>query len=353
MVKNRQPEKLIFWLLFEKIEVLKFNKNNMEIKTDFSNVTDENLFNLCRQYGERARFWRQKFIGLLPEVYKRKLFEKKGFGSIFEFAKKLAGLSEEQVRRVLSLEKRFDKMPVLKSLLVNGEVSVNKLARVASIANQENQEFLAGKVKILSQGAVETLVRDESWARKMEGGDQNGLFDSGIEGESVRTHTSIDVLRLSPEVQQKLLELQQKGIDINNLFLEFLKKREEEIAQKKEKIAKKVLQKEQQKLAQTQKVKGDAMEEVSEYILEKPTILKTRVRSHIPISVVKILKEEYGTKCALKSCQKSAENIHHTLPFAISNSHDPKFLAPLCREHHELAHAVDVNCQKFRWRKYS
>lgn len=26
-----------------------------------------------------------KFIGLLPEVYRRKLYEKKGFSSIFEF----------------------------------------------------------------------------------------------------------------------------------------------------------------------------------------------------------------------------------------------------------------------------
>lgn len=165
----------------------------------------------------------------------------------------------------------------------------------------------------------------------------------------MRTHTSIGVLNLSPEVQQKLLELQQKGIDINNLLLEFLKKREEEIAQKKEEIAKKVLQKEQEKLVQTQEVKGDAMEEISEYIFEKPTILKTKVRSHIPISVVKILKEEFGTKCSINNCKKFATTIHHTQRFSISGSHDPRYLAPLCKEHHELAHAVDVNYQKFRW----
>lgn len=83
----------------------------------------------------QTRIWRQKFLGLLPEVYKRRLYEKKGFGSIFEFAKKLAGVSEEQVRLVLNLEKRFEDKPILKALLVEGTVSVNKLARIVSIAN--------------------------------------------------------------------------------------------------------------------------------------------------------------------------------------------------------------------------
>ncbi|PIZ76245.1 hypothetical protein COY05_01630, partial [Candidatus Peregrinibacteria bacterium CG_4_10_14_0_2_um_filter_38_24] len=70
-------------------------------------MPDENLYALCKTYGERTRIWRQKFAGLLPEVFKRKLYEKKGFHSIFEFAKKLAGMSEEQTRLVLNLEKRF------------------------------------------------------------------------------------------------------------------------------------------------------------------------------------------------------------------------------------------------------
>ena len=127
----------------------------------FESVSDENLYQLCQRYGENARFWRQKFIGLLPEVFKRKLYEKKGFSSIFEFSKKLAGLSEEQVRLVLNLEKRFEETPILKSLLVEGKVSMNKLARIVSIAKPENEMFLATQVQVLSKSAVETLVRDE------------------------------------------------------------------------------------------------------------------------------------------------------------------------------------------------
>jgi hypothetical protein len=95
----------------------------------------------------RGRMSMRKFIGLLPEVYKRKLFEKKGFSSIFEFAAKLCGLSQEQVRLTLNLERRFEEMPTLKSMLENGEASINKLARIVSIATPENERELAANVK--------------------------------------------------------------------------------------------------------------------------------------------------------------------------------------------------------------
>ena len=93
-------------------------------------MTDEKLYELAKLYGRNALVWRQKFMGLLPEVEKRKLYERKGFGSIFEFAYKLAGLSEQQVRTALNLEKRFEGLPMLRSLLVEGTVSVSKLVRV-------------------------------------------------------------------------------------------------------------------------------------------------------------------------------------------------------------------------------
>ncbi len=307
----------------------------------------QNLYHLCKTYGSRALEWRHKFIGLLPEINRRRLYEKKGFPSIFVFAKKLAGLSEEQVRRTLNLEKKFENLPTLKSLLINGNVSSNKLARVASIANSDNELFLAEHIQILSQTAVETLVRDEKWTqnKSITSINQNGLFKPQIEAKSVRTHTSHggahtcpleEALTLSPEVHQKLLELQQKGLDINKILLELLQKRELEIAQKKEQISKKVLEKEEeksQKTAATQEFSLDTIQRSNRYISR---------------STRKIIHEEYGTKCAVKSCQKSAENIHHTLPFSFGKTNDPRFLVPLCKEHHELEHSINSKYQDSR-----
>ena len=99
-----------------------------------SSLSDKELYRKCQYYGTAARMWRQKFIGLLPEVNRRRLYEKKGFRDVFEFAFKLCGLSEKQVRLALNLRERVEDKPVLKGMLENGEVSINKLARVVFIA---------------------------------------------------------------------------------------------------------------------------------------------------------------------------------------------------------------------------
>ena len=268
-------------------------------------ITDEKLYELCKFYGERARFWRQKFIGLLPEVNRRRLFEKKGFQTILEFAAKLAGVGEKQLDMVLNLEKRFQDKPDLHKALVNGEVSVNKLARVVSISTPENQSFLAEQVKILPQKALETFVRDEKSLRAQELGEQLPVLQLG----DLDTISESE-LGLSQEVKEKLHELKNKGIDINQLILMAIQKREQEIAEEKEKIAFEQIS-----------------EETSRYISRK---------------IEKLIDTEFGDKCAVPNCQKKSEQIHHTLPFAMLKNHNPYFLKPLCKEHHAIAHGINL-----------
>lgn len=313
-------------------------------------LTDKQLYYLCKKYGHRARLWRQKFAGLLPEVYKRKLFEKKGYGSIFEFAAKLAGISQDQVRLVLNLERRFEDRPILKGMLENGEVSVNKLARVASVVSNNNEEFWASQAKLLPSRALETLIKDEKFANQAAHehefapsqqddfsssatASQNGLQKPQNDLKSLHVQTananfpwSVTELKLSHEVQQKLLNIQQKGIDINALLLEFLEKRELEIAQEKEQLA--------------QESESAAREQILAQN-KKPS-------RHIPQAIKNLLKQEFGEKCAVPTCMKSSETIHHTRRFALSSNHNPYFLAPLCEEHHAIAHSIDMNIYNHR-----
>jgi len=281
------------------------------------NMSDEKLYELCKQYGERALLWRRKFVGLLPEVNRRKLYEKKNFVSIFEFAAKLCGMSKEQVARVLNLELKFQDKPVLKEILIEGKVSMNKLARIVSVATVENQEFLANQVQLLPNRAVETLVRDIK--------NQNGLLGPKNSTKSVHVHTLED-LNLSPEVLKKLSELQNKGIDINELILEFLKTREEEIEMEKFEISEELVRK------------------------NRPTNTrkKSKISHYISVKIYKILHKEHGTKCAILGCNKPAKNIHHADRFGLSQTYNPLFLAPLCREHHAIAHSIDLKFHEKR-----
>jgi hypothetical protein len=88
----------------------------------FANLSDKKLLAMCREYGTQVLFWRQRFIGLLPEVNRRRLYEKKGYNSIFEFGKRMAGLSEAQIRLTINLEKRFADKPALHDALTDGKV---------------------------------------------------------------------------------------------------------------------------------------------------------------------------------------------------------------------------------------
>ena len=262
-------------------------------------MNDKKLHQQFKKFGADRRKLTNKLIGMLPNIYKRKIYEKEGFDSIFEYAAKLAGLSKEQVKRALSLHVRFEEMPTLKKMLVEGEVSMHKLARVASIATPQNEEELAGKVQILPQSSIETLVRDEKTAN------QDDLQKPLFEDKFVRAHK----LELSAEVQEKLKSYQEKGIDINKLLMELLEKHEQKIKDEKEKISR------------------EAKPTKSKYV-------KKEIRT--------VLYQEYGDKCAEPSCKKKSEEMHHSNLFALSKVHDPYYLAPFCKEHHQIAQTINV-----------
>lgn len=298
-------------------------------------MNDEKLYTLCKRYSKFIRYGRQKFIGLLPEVYKSRMFERKGFGTIYEFAAKLAYMSREQVDLVLNLNKRFEDKPALQSLLLNGEASVNKLARVVSIATAENQEVIAAQVKILPQKALETLVRDEKSAAKIN--DEYGLQEPLLDCKSLRAQTILSKLRIDAELVEKIYELQAKGIDINDMIRKMLENREAGIATAKNAEGEKAL---------ANGVEGK-IQVAGEDVRTKDG---GRMRSrYISVKVRKILREDHGDKCSMPACRKPARQIHHTQRFALAGVHDPRYMAPLCVEHHKIAHSIDQKTREKWW----
>lgn len=253
-------------------------------------MNDKELLEKAIYLGKNALHWRQLFIGLLPEINKRKLYERKNCSSITEFAAKFGGVSKEQLKLTIKLEERFTEMPKLHQALVTGEVSINKLARVVSIATPENDLELTEIVKNMSKAAVETFVRDEKF--------------TDMPGQE---------LTLNEEVKNLLIELQEKGIDINEIILAALNKREEEIAE------------------------------------EKAQPVGPATSRPVPVKTERLLEKEHGTKCSIDTCKKPSVVIHHTQTFAISHSHNPNYLAPLCKEHHEIAHAINLKVRQKRF----
>ena len=280
-------------------------------------ISDKQLYKLCQKYGQNALKARRKFMGLLPEVFKRNIYTKKGFGSIHEFAAKLAGISQEQVNRILRLERKYADKPVLHAALIMGDVSVNKLVKIASIATTENQQELVSKAKILSSRALEIYTKEINEKNKQVNAYPEPLFDT----KTVHVHS----LKLNEDIKNELLEMQEKGIDVNNFLKNCLQQRKQQIQEEKEQLA---LKESQEKA-------------------EKSTIGIPTSR-YIPAKIRNIITKEYGTKCSKTNCNQPSEQLHHEKHFFVSQLHNPHDLKPLCRGHHELAHAEDLNYKKHR-----
>lgn len=290
------------------------------------NLSDRELYVECKKWGAAALAARRRFAGLLPEVQRRELaalakgrswLGNRGYGTIYEFAARLAGMSRDQVNRVLNVHEKLSGIPVLQSLLVNGEVSANKLERVIKIASVENQNDLAKKVQVLSQRAIEFYAKENKISNDANGSPEPQTFVHVHEKEvkqSVRMNVNqrLQVMQiLSDEVLERLSKLSEKGHDVNKILLELLDENESAVVAELEQIAAEVVVEEGQR------------KETGRYI---------------PVKVRRIVAEKYGDICSADGCGKQAEELHHERGFAKVRSHDPRFLKPLCKAHHELEH---------------
>lgn len=329
------------------------------------NWSDLELYQMCQKYGAAVLEARRKFLGLLPEVSRRDLWRSKGFCSIFHFAAKLAGVSEEQVRLTLNLGRRFGDKPLLHKALTKGEISINKLAKVASIVTLENQAEILRLSANFSTRALETYVRDwkiekagltadpmlvagrDVLSVKPEVVANRGVTAVALAQESLHVNSKIPLflgkaseqvleragkneavqVELEARTLQRLKDLQNKGIDIDEIINQALDQREAQIAAEKEKLGEEQERKAELRAEYEQRVIGPV----------------SKAGRYIPVKIKRVLTKEHGGKCSVATCQRVSATIHHTLRFAMGGNHDPRFLTPLCREHHEIAHKIDLD----------
>lgn len=92
-------------------------------RENLTTLSDSELYKRAKEYGGNARTWMRKFAGLLAEVYRRKLHKRRGYGSIHEFAAKLAGMNEMTTDRILRLAEKLEDKPILLEKFESGSGS--------------------------------------------------------------------------------------------------------------------------------------------------------------------------------------------------------------------------------------
>jgi hypothetical protein len=267
-------------------------------------------------YGLNAKEWTKKCVLLLPEIAKRKIWEKKGFLSIYEYAAKLAGMSRNKVDEALWILRKIEDKPELQQVVeLKGIQSVKP---VISITNELNAKFWAEKAREMSRDTLRVYVKElkkqslENNTSEIEL--QNGfpmsknnpdfraspkttmnLFD-----QQAIPNKEIITIELDMELAEKLRKLKGSG-DWNDLLKQLIELREKQIES------------------------------------EKPESVKTNSR-HIPIAIKRHVIARTNGSCTFPGCLKPAELLHHTKRFALHKAHDPDSIVPLCKAHERLAH---------------
>ena len=234
----------------------------------------KNLHEKFVEYGGKAKKWQRKCLFLLPKIFEKRIYNKKGFSSIYEYAAKIAGLSHNQVEEALRVLKRISDKPAL--MRIAEKKGINAVRPVATIATKETAAFWAEKSKQMPNRTLRLYVKEFR----------------GISGDI-------------PE--KEILELR-----LNTALIERLKKRKGD------------------------KTWGELIEELLAGE-EKPRPVKTKSK-HIPNAIKKYVQKRCGGFCEFPSCKKEYLHLHHSNRHASDHIHDPDKIIALCKEHHDLAH---------------
>ncbi|MFH1218586.1 MAG: hypothetical protein V1679_01985 [Candidatus Peregrinibacteria bacterium] len=237
-------------------------------------------------YGADAKKWMRKCVLLLSEIDQLRIWEKKGFGSIYEYAAKLAGMSKNKVNEGLRVMDKVKDKPTLRAVVERKGVWAVK--PVLTVATSENEGFWAEKADSMSVRSLETYVREH------------------------RRHVA------SVEKPLNTVEKEAVWMEIDTKDYEQLKR-----------------------------WKGDGgwAEVISELVnlkLEelrgrRPSAIKSRSR-HVPVPIERYVLERCCGKCEFPKCDRDYSALHHADRFGLVREHNPDRIFALCREHHEIVH---------------
>lgn len=288
--------------------------NDEQIK--IADLSDDELFKKCQEYGQNAKVWIRKFAALLPEVERRQLYRKKGFLSLFEFAKKLAGMSEYTVERILLLAKRLENKPALKNLFESGTQGWSKIEKVSFVATPDTEKDWAEKVEKMSVQTLGAYIHQKRLIDNESNLDCGTVdVDDSQSNLEIRQQLKYLSFHVTPNIEFKLrlykqhLEKSQKqSLTWNEVFAELLKENMQE------------------------NFSSGTTENLNSSVIHRT------FSRHIPQKIRNFILSRYGHKCAFPGCNKPSDIIHHLKRFSLSHSHDPKDLLPLCDLHHNLVH---------------
>lgn len=294
------------------------------------------------EYGRNAKEWTRKCILLLPEIQKQQIWKKKRFKDIYDYARKLAGMSHNQVNEALRILGKAENLPAIRRVIE--ERGINAVKPIISIATASTDQFWAEKSQIMGQHPLEAYVKG---FRKLQS--VNGLRAEASQSVNLQISPlapsedrsqSVDlqntsmplaslepkatiIMQLDPSIADQLSKMKGSG-NWNELMKKFLAMHEKELERNKPAIVEVITS----RPATTRTPPVTTLSKAT-----KPFHSRT-----IPAAIRKHVLAKTNSTCAFPSCHKPHKILHHTERFAMYHAHDPNHIVPLCEAHERLAH---------------
>jgi predicted CopG family antitoxin len=287
-----------------------------------------NLHRQFKKYGQNALLWKRKCANMLLEIDREEVWKKKGFSSIFMYAKMLAGLSENTVREALRIRGKIEEMPEI--VRVSEKMGINRIKPIATIVTKETAEFWAEKAQSMSKNDLQLYVNEYRKSESHTG--MNLITGSG-------NTEKLTLILLSSEIED--LKKLKGNKSWSELMQDLIKLKKSQVTEEKQKIADQRAKLEVEKPKPVNSRSHYIPAKIDKYI-EKRAALQTRAKildgARIPAGTATTAKTKPLLFCEEPGCCKPYDEKHHTKRFAQHHIHDPDQIYLICQEHHNLMH---------------
>ena len=157
----------------------------VDVSLDPSNASDELLLEKIKYLGKNIRYSRRRFIAMLPEIDRRRLYRKLGYESTSLMASHEAELSHNVVSKVLKAAEYIRPFRGIKILFERSNIGWSKFVAIASALSRENAaDFLWHLKNNTPKSSLEEMARTINEKKKKKQNKTTNIKGAARKGTS-------------------------------------------------------------------------------------------------------------------------------------------------------------------------
>jgi len=287
-------------------------------------ITIDSIHQRAIRAGRQFKRAESEVISVLQAVDGKRVFVKKGFSSITDYAIRVMGMSESTAAQFVYVSRKAVNIPEIKVAIDKGKLTVSQARRISSVITQENKEVLIHQACTLSQRALEREVATIN--PKFAVPERIKAISS--DRDSYQGSWSKEVTHKLRRLQNLLSQKNNKLCDFEQAMLFSLDVALEKIDPVK-KAQRSVIRKEKPKRLASRQVPEQAGPAIPACVQHGVNLRDDRQCTH---------KDASGRRCS----NNKFLHLHHVVPQSHGGKHTVDNIVTLCGMHHRAHHQMDL-----------